>query len=114
MLLATPLVCPDVQSIQKAGLDYTEFHNDTWVVAKKKQAYNTNDVWSFSILDVIASDEHDALEKAKKALATLSNPKGPILIKELNKWTCAYTIQEYKAIAITPPIVDTVPVPPKK
>lgn len=99
-----PAHCPDVSSIQAAGLKglMEEFEPGKWAVGTTNQKYDTVDSWLFAII-LEANSADEAYAKAAKALPSLQFILGPIDLGDAVHWGCFYdTAAGYKAIAGTP------------
>lgn len=108
--IAGSSACPSIGAIQNAGFDLVGKMNKpgVWGALEKKNKYDTQDQWTFALLNVQADNESDAMAKAKIALSTLSFSRGPVEIP--GKFACYYNVGNTEsAIAVTPPEVIGIP-----
>lgn len=100
-----PLKCPDVSAIQSVGVSHTTLQIDNrWFAGRRHQAYQTSDLWTFLLGNIVAMTSAEAYTKAAEALPTLTFRMGPFTSSD--HWVCLYStdVNNLPAVTVTNPI----------
>jgi hypothetical protein len=99
-----PSICPAVAAIKPVGVSQsTRQILKLWYAGRRSNAYNTQDMWTFIIGNIAATDTVDAFQKAMVGLKTLFLQTGPFYDIQWNRWVCLYgTAGGIPAVAMNP------------
>lgn len=99
-----PSNCPSSHAIRAQGVSTRVIKLDgAWIAGRRHLKYNTDNLWTFVLMDIRAASSSDAYDKATKALKSLNFQFGPVIVE--NRWVCVYNTREgYPGYTINPPI----------
>lgn len=104
-VFAAPSTCPSTDLIKSMFPSTTMVErnkDDGSYIVGQVANYNTNDILAFAVFDIPASNEADALAKAKQAIPTLTGAPIPVYVPANKVYACLYDISyHYHALAFT-------------
>lgn len=108
-LMAGPVSCPSILSLQSVGIGLIDFGwpGRWWAFSNKWT--EDNHEWQFATVGIDVENEDEVPEQLKKDLAKLTDIMGPSADQnDPNKWSCIYASEQVHSItvAVTPALID--------